>query len=200
MRIMSFIAVLVLMSALAAPASAGIAEDCVQGRDLDLSIGGCTAVIRSGQWQGKDLAWAYFERGNAYYGLGEPRLAIEDYDEALRLDPGHAHAYSGRAWMLYLLGRNAEALGDVDRSLSLDPGYATAIDTRAHVLAALGRGREALGEFERVMQTAGADWVRHYQGALIGHQYYSGAIDGAYGPQTRAALVACLEAGCRVLE
>ena len=31
--------------------------------------------------------------------------------------------------------------------------------------------------------------------------YYRGAIDGrAYGPQTRAALVVCLEAGCRVLE
>ena len=36
------------------------------------------------------------------------------------------------------------------------------------------------------------------EGAAQG--YYQGALDGDYGPQTRAALVACLEAGCRVVE
>ncbi len=100
-----------------------------------------------------------------------------------------------------MLGRNAEALGDADRSLSLRPGDAYTINIRAHVLAALGRRNEALGEFERVMRVGRADWVRTYQEALAKHGYYRGAIDGeAYGPQTRAALAACLEAGCRLLE
>ncbi|MCH8168948.1 MAG: peptidoglycan-binding protein [Proteobacteria bacterium] len=36
--------------------------------------------------------------------------------------------------------------------------------------------------------------------ALARHGYYHGAIDGAYGPNTRAALAACLDAGRRVLE
>ncbi len=56
MRILSLIAVVVLVSALAAPARAGMEEDCEQEYDWDLKISGCTAVIRSGQWQGKDLA------------------------------------------------------------------------------------------------------------------------------------------------
>ncbi len=69
------------------------------------------------------------------------------------------------------------------------------------MLAALGRRNEALGEFERVMRVGGADWVRTYQEALAKHGYYRGAIDGGgYGPQTRAALAACLDAGCRLLE
>jgi hypothetical protein len=43
--------------------------------------------------------------------------------------------------------------------------------------------------------------VRTYQEALAKHGHYRGAIDGkAYWPQTRAALAACLDAGCRVLE
>ncbi|MFQ5567944.1 MAG: peptidoglycan-binding protein, partial [Paracoccaceae bacterium] len=105
-----------------------------------------------------------------------------------------------RAWVLYLEGRNTEALGDVERSLSDRPDFLDAIDTRAHVLAALGRRGEALAEFERVMQLGGANWVRSYQGALAEHGYYRGAIDGVYGPEVRAALVACLEAGCRLLE
>ena len=92
------------------------------------------------------------------------------------------------------------SLGDVDRSLSFAPGDAEIIDTRAHVLAALGRRHEALAEFERTMRVGGADWVLTYQEALVKHGYYRGAIDGSYGPNTRAALVACLEAGCRVQE
>ena len=98
MRILSLIAVVVFVSSLSAPARAGMAEDCVQERDWDLMIGGCTAVIRSGQWQGKDLAWAYHNRGVTYADLGEYRRAIEDFGQALRLDPSHAKAYNGRAW------------------------------------------------------------------------------------------------------
>ncbi len=197
MRIFSLIAMVLFVSSLAAPAPAGIKEDCVQERDPYLRIGGCTAVIRSDQRQGKGFAWAYHNRGVTYADFGEHRRAIADYDQALRLNPGLAQAYNGRAWTLYLMGRNAEALGDVGWALSLDPGDVRAIDTRAHVLAALGRQSEALAEFERAMQAGGADWVRTYQEALAKHGYY---IDGAYGPVTRAALVACLDAGCRLLE
>ena len=269
MRIFPLIAVVLFLSALAAPVRAGMKENCEQERDWNLRIGGCTAVIRAGQWQGKELAWAYYNRGNAYRNLGEPRRAIADYDQALRLDPEHANAYgnrgnaylalgeyrraiqdydqvlridpgdarayinrgnayrdlgehasaiqdydqvlridpgdafayNNRAWALYLLGRNTEALGAVDRSRSLNPGDPAIIDTRAHVLAALGRRNEALGEFERVMRVGGADWVRTYQEALAKHGYYPGAIyGGGYRPQTQAALVACLDAGCRLLE
>ena len=98
------------------------------------------------------------------------------------------------------MGRNSEALADADQSLSLRPGDPATIDTRAHVLAALGRSREALDEFELAMQAGKADFVRMYQEALAKHGYYNGAIDGAYGAGTRAALAACLDAGCRVVE
>jgi tetratricopeptide (TPR) repeat protein len=312
MRIFSLIAVLLFMSSLAVPARAGMeedGEDCMQNRDLDRQLRGCTAAIRSGQWQGKGLAaayhnrcWAnnqvgnhhkaiedcnqalrldpssasaYINRGSAYDNLGEYSQAIEDFDEALRLDPddavayrnrglayrnlGNLHraieefdqalridpsyadaynsrgftyynlrdyrraiqdynqalrldpnvayastnrgsAYNGLAWDLYLKGRNTEALGDVERSLSDRPDSRSAIETRAHILVALGRWREALTDFERAMRAGGENFVRMYQEALVKHGYYRGAIDGAYGPQTRAALVACLKAGCRVQE
>ncbi len=65
MRILSLIAVVLFVSSLAAPARAGMVEDCNQERDPDPRISGCTAVIGSGQWQGKELAWAYFNRGTA---------------------------------------------------------------------------------------------------------------------------------------
>ncbi len=189
-----------LATALTTLARAGMVDDCVLERDPNLRIGGCTAVIGSDEWKDKGLAWAYIGRGIAYSRLNEHVRAIQDYDQALRIDPGYAKACNGRAWSLYLMGRHAEALGDVDRALSLDHGDVRAIDTRAHVLTALGRQIEAQREFERAMQAGGADLVRTYQEALAKHGSYQGAIDGFYGPVTRAALAACLGAGCRLLE
>jgi peptidoglycan hydrolase-like protein with peptidoglycan-binding domain len=68
------------------------------------------------------------------------------------------------------------------------------------VLAALGRNLEAIAEFERVIQTGGADWVRTYQEALQMHGRYQGAIDGTYDANTRAALNACINVGCRLMK
>ena len=49
MRHTAFIAAtLAALLALATPARAGMVEDCVQDRDPDLRVGGCTAAIRSG--------------------------------------------------------------------------------------------------------------------------------------------------------
>ncbi len=114
MRVFSLIAVMLLASSLAAPARAGMVEDCEQNRDLDRLISGCTAAIRSGQWQGKDLSWAYINRGSAYGILGEYRRAIKDYDEALRLDPDFAGAYYGRGRAYDELGEYRRAIKDYD--------------------------------------------------------------------------------------
>ncbi len=132
--------------------------------------------------------------------LSEHAQAIENYDQVLRIDPSDWVAYDHRATALYLLGRNTEALGDADRALSLSPGEPSFLETRAHILAALGRRGEALAEFERAMQAGGADWVRWYKELLIKHGYYRGVINGVYGPESRAALMACLEARCRLVE
>ncbi len=96
----------------------------MQERDRDLSISGCTAAIRSGQWQGKDLAWAYYNRGLAYLHLGDHARAIKDYDQALRLDPGFAIAYNNRGLAYNNVGEYRRAIEDFDRALRLNPGFA----------------------------------------------------------------------------
>ena len=116
-HIVIFSVTLATLLTLAAPARAGMVEDCVQSHDRDVQIVGCTAAIRSGQWQGKELAWAYNHRGAAYRILGDYSRAIEDYDQALRLDPNLAQAYQNRAIALDNLnpsgeGSNGKATGD----------------------------------------------------------------------------------------
>jgi tetratricopeptide (TPR) repeat protein len=143
---------------------------------------------------------AHFLRGISYYQLGKHPRAIVDYGEALRLDPEFSPVYNERAWTLYLLGRYVEALEDTEQALSRRPHMAPAFDTRAHVLAALGRPVEALAEFERAIDAGGRVFVRMYQKALARHGLYTGEVDGVYGAEVRAGLVACLEEQCRLLK
>jgi tetratricopeptide (TPR) repeat protein len=64
--------------------------------DLNLQVKGCTAVIQSGRWSEKYVAFAYNDRGNAYQAIGEFDRAIADYIEAIRLDPRYVFAHSQR--------------------------------------------------------------------------------------------------------
>jgi tetratricopeptide (TPR) repeat protein len=114
---MRIIPAMVVMYALAAPAIAGMKEDCVQEIDRDLQISGCTAVIHSGQVSDTDLATAYYSRGVAYRYLGEHRQEIESYDQALRIDPGDAKAYLNRGVAYSKLGEYRQAIADYRAAL-----------------------------------------------------------------------------------
>ena len=57
---------------------------------------------------------AYGDRGNAYKFLGEIERAIQDYDDAIRLDSGFASAYANRAIALAQLGEDAKSSADIE--------------------------------------------------------------------------------------
>jgi len=64
--------------------------------DPDLKISGCTAVIQSGHETQQNLAIAFYNRGNAYVRKGQNDRAIQDYDQAIRLNPNFADAFYNR--------------------------------------------------------------------------------------------------------
>jgi tetratricopeptide (TPR) repeat protein len=148
MRIFMLIAVVLFSSVLAAPARAGMLEDCMQGFNPDLTISGCTAVIRSGQYSGRNLAVAHTNRGNAYNRLSKYRRAIEDFDHALQLDPDYALAYNSRGIAYTSLGEHRWAIEDFDRTLRLSPGDAGFYNNR-------GIAYHRLGEFARAIEDYG---------------------------------------------
>jgi tetratricopeptide (TPR) repeat protein len=84
-----------------APASAQTQQHidwCENEADrYDLIIRGCTAVIQSGRWPGKNLAMAFILRGNAYGGKNDLDRAIADYSQAIRHDPKEGKAFWLRA-------------------------------------------------------------------------------------------------------
>ncbi len=70
------------------------------------------------------VADLYNGRGTAYSGLGEYARAIEDFDQALRLDQGLVAAYNNRAYAHCDLGQVEASLDDWGQVLRLGAGAA----------------------------------------------------------------------------
>src|SRR5262245_56105440 len=69
------------------------------GASVDQRIRGCTALIKSGKFEGINLSMVFELRGRAYlYGSAKPDLdaAIRDYSEAIRLNPQKASSFYAR--------------------------------------------------------------------------------------------------------
>jgi tetratricopeptide (TPR) repeat protein len=73
--------------------------DLCNGKDrisAEPQIVGCTALIKSDENNARVLAIAYNNRGNAYAGNGQYELAIQDYDESIKLNPNYAKTFNNR--------------------------------------------------------------------------------------------------------
>ncbi len=157
MRILSLIAVVLFVSSLAAPARAGMGEDCNQDYDRGLNISGCTALILSGQLSVRNLVIVYNRRGLAYADLGKYHQAIEDYDQTLRLDPGYARAYSNRAIAHCHLEQFDASLDDWMQALRFGALTAKALQS---ALRDRGFYKGAIdGDFGPASRNALSDWT-----------------------------------------
>jgi tetratricopeptide (TPR) repeat protein len=125
MRIFSLIAAALVVSSLGALVRAGVEEDCLQHRDYDLKVGGCTAMIHAGEYSDRGLAIAYKHRANAYIHLSKYRLAIQDYDRVLLIDPANDLVYNGRGDAYGSLGEYERAVKDWEKAIRIDGVSAT---------------------------------------------------------------------------
>ena len=66
-------------------------------------------------------ATALFDSGNEYLSLGQYEQAIQDFDEAIRLDPQYSDVYYNRGLAYEALGKTIEAERDFAKAKEL--GY-----------------------------------------------------------------------------
>jgi lipoprotein NlpI len=118
----------------------------------DQVIAGCTAGIESGRWSGKELAVAYNNRGGARNMNGDFDDAIEDFDEAIRLDPKYALAFNNRGSAWIGMGDFDHAIGDFNQAIALDPKYALAYNHRGTAWIAKGDLDRAIGDFNEAIR------------------------------------------------
>src|SRR5262249_13359369 len=88
-------------------------------------------------------------RGMAWHNKGDYRKAIEDYDEAIQIDPKNSLYYFSRGDAGAAKKQYDRAIRDFDEAIRLDPNRAYAYDSFAWLLATcpkqeFGDGRRAI--------------------------------------------------------
>ena len=92
------------------------------------------------------------DRAVAYVRLGQPKLAIEDYNKAVQIFAEYPAAYNNRGNLLLALDNATEALKDFDRAILLAPGYAAAYSNRATAKVKLGNFKDAIQDFTKAIE------------------------------------------------
>jgi tetratricopeptide (TPR) repeat protein len=125
----------------------------LEGPIVDTVIDGCTAIIQSGQEPREKLATAFDNRGVAYRRKGEYDRALQDYEQAIRLNPSNATGYNNRGIIYRIKGEYPRAIADYDEAIWLKNGdFPAAYYNRALAYADKGEYELSLRDFDVVMR------------------------------------------------
>lgn len=117
------------------------------------AIGACTTIIDGKSATPRDLARAYTVRGQAYQSQDKVGHALEDFNQALRIDPGQAEGYASRAFLeLERLGQNDGALRDFNHALSLRPDFTPALVGRSRLFFRQGEFARSIHDADAVLK------------------------------------------------
>ncbi len=85
-------------------------------------IKACTRLILSGKFSRKDLAILYWNRGNAFVRQQKLKLALADFDDAIKANWRFAYAYYARGLIYqYAMKKRAHAIKDYRMAYDLEP-------------------------------------------------------------------------------
>jgi lipoprotein NlpI len=125
---------------------------CYKSTNADITINYCTQAIESGQLSGRGLAFAFYKRANAYYEKGEYDRAIEDYDQAIRLNPKHPDAFSNRGVAYARKGDYDRAIENYNEAIRLNPKHAGALYGRGNAYRRKGDYDRAIENYDEAIQ------------------------------------------------
>jgi tetratricopeptide (TPR) repeat protein len=111
-------------------------------------IAACTRVIDAGRYTGINLAPVFYNRGHAWRDKGDLDRAIADYDQAIKLDPGHFAAYYNRGHAWRAKGDLDRAITDYSQAIRLDPKSAGAYNNRGNSWQDKGDLDHALADYD----------------------------------------------------
>jgi len=131
-------------------------EQC-QDRDAEIAIDGCTVLIESGYESDRNLAVSYFHRGRAHFQNKDYGLAVQDFDEAIRLRPGFLNAFFQRGDVYAVKQDYDLAIRDYDEVIRLDPTDAIAFKYRGDVYFAQGANERAIQDYDEALRLDPSD-------------------------------------------
>jgi lipoprotein NlpI len=142
-------------------------------------IAGCTSVLQLGRETTVNRSIAYYNRGNAYRakGKGDQDRAIADYDEAIRLNPSLAMAYSNRGLSYYDKREYDRAIADHSEVIRLNPNLWLPYTNRGNAYLAKGDQDRAIADYSEAIRLSprNAEYYRNRGRAYL----YRGSLPSA---------------------
>jgi tetratricopeptide (TPR) repeat protein len=126
-------------------------HEAYQRRDFDGAIRHYTLAIESGDLPHPDLFFAFNNRGNAHAARGDYDRALQDYSQALRLNPKYAGAMRNRGSVYVRKGDYERAIRDYSEAARLDPDDPHALIGRGFVYCQKQQFDRAVQDFDAAL-------------------------------------------------
>ncbi len=94
----------------------------------------------------------YYEQGKKLSGEGDYDAAIEQFTQAITLNPEYAVAYNNRGWAYYEKGEYDRAIQDYDQAIALDENYKDAYYFRGFIYKLKGERDKAIADFRKYLE------------------------------------------------
>jgi tetratricopeptide (TPR) repeat protein len=150
---------------------------------IDQRIDGCSAVIKAGREKGEKLAEAFGKRGLAYRLKGEYDRAIQDYNQAIKLNAKSAAAYNNRGVAYDHKGEYDRAIQDYDQAIKLKPSAEVHFN-RGNAYLGKGQHDHAIDDYNQALK------LKPDFAAVFDNRCWARAVVGVL----RQALADCNEA------
>jgi tetratricopeptide (TPR) repeat protein len=134
--------------------------DWCDGKDNatpELTISGCTAVIQSGKFTGKNLSLAFVLRGKAHRADGNADKALADFDRAIKLDSKNVGAWVERC-SSNIRNDPGRAIQDCTSAIKLDSKNASAWAYRGDAFSGKFDYDSAIKDYNEAIKLS-PDWM-----------------------------------------
>jgi tetratricopeptide (TPR) repeat protein len=157
------------------------------GRAFKIEEAGHQTPAVSTQSTPPTTATAYYARGMQLVAENKYEQAVEDFSQAVSLDPQHVAAYLSRGEAYYVQGKYSLAITDFDRAIALDQHNAAAYFWRGR--SNIDKGTQAIFFAKGFYNRALADLLRATELAPANGEYYywRGKVQALKGNQSAAA-------------
>jgi tetratricopeptide (TPR) repeat protein len=119
----------------------------------DISIAGCTALIRSGQETNPgNQSVAYYNRGSAYYFKGLLDQSLVDFNKAIALKSDDPNTYLGRGAVYLKKELYDQAIADFTKTIALQPDRANAYNIRGLTYERKSERDKAISDYRAALK------------------------------------------------
>ncbi|MFZ0511733.1 MAG: tetratricopeptide repeat protein [Candidatus Nitrosopolaris sp.] len=91
-------------------------------------------------------------KGNEYLSRRDYSMALDYYDQAIKIDPKYADAWINKGLAIHNLRKYNEAIESYDKAIEIDPKYADAWNNKGVSLGKLGKYKEAIECCDRAVK------------------------------------------------